>query len=59
MNGRDIYKDPKTGEYYSVDTQHGRFEHLDKRGNHLGEVNFDFNGTKSADISGGHNINVK
>ena len=31
-NNRDIYRDPTTGEYYSVDTQHGRFEHLNKRG---------------------------
>ena len=35
LNGRDIYKDTKTGEYYSVDTQHGRFEHLNKRGSAL------------------------
>ena len=59
LNGRDIYKDPKTGEYYSVDTQHGRFEHLNKRGKHLGEVDFDFNSTKPADTSGGHDIRIK
>lgn len=59
MNGRDIYKDPKTGEYYSVDTQHGRFEYLNKKGKHLGEVDFNFNLTKPADSSGGHNINIK
>ncbi|PXV84119.1 putative cytotoxic protein [Lachnotalea glycerini] len=58
-NGRDIYKDPKTGEYYAVDSQHGRFEHLNKRGKHIGEVDFDFNSTKSADSSGGHDIYVK
>ena len=56
LNGRDIYKNSKTGEYYSVDTQHGRFEYLNKRGKHLGEVDFEFKPTKEADISGGHNI---
>ena len=59
INGRDIYKDLNTGKYYSVDTQHGRFELLDKRGNHLGEMNFDFNFTKPADTSGKHNVKVK
>ena len=58
INGRDIYRDPKSGDYYSVDTQHGRFEHLNKRGKHLGEVDFEFNNTKPADISGGHDINI-
>ncbi|MCB5540311.1 colicin E3/pyocin S6 family cytotoxin [[Ruminococcus] lactaris] len=51
-----MYKDTKTGEYYSVDTQHGRFEHLNKRGQHLGEVDFDFNPTKEMDTSGRHDI---
>ncbi len=59
MNGRDVYKNPKTGEYYSLDTQHGRFEYLSKRGKHLGEVNFDFDFTKPADMSGGHNLKTK
>ena len=59
MNGRDIYVNPKTGNYFSVDTQHGRFEHLNKKGIHLGEVDFDFNSTKPADKSGGHNIKTK
>ena len=59
MNGRDIYKDLKTGEYYSVDTQHERFEYLNRKGQHIGEVDFDFNSTKPADVSGKHNINIK
>jgi len=57
--GRDVYKDPQTGDLYSVDTQHGRFEHLNKKGKHLGEVDFDFNTTKPADTSGRHDINIK
>ena len=56
---RDIYQDPNTKEYYSLDERHGRFEHLNKRGKHLEEVNFDFIRTKPADPSGGHDINVK
>jgi RHS repeat-associated protein len=59
INDRNIYRNPNTGDYYSVDTQHGRFEYLDKRGRHKGEMNFDFNVTKPADITGGHNITVK
>lgn len=60
INGRDIYRNPKTGEMYAVDTQHGRFEVINpKNGKHMGEVDFDFNPTKPADTSGGHNITVK
>jgi len=36
INGRDMYKDPKTGDLYSVDTQHGRFEKTNSKGKHLG-----------------------
>ncbi|MFP3378174.1 T7SS effector LXG polymorphic toxin [Bacillus sp. SIMBA_069] len=57
--GRTIYTDPKTKKHYSVDTQHGRFEELNKRGKHLGEIDFDLKGTKGPDKSGGHDINVK
>jgi len=56
---KDVYKDPQTGDLYSVDPQHGRFEHLNKKGKHLGEVDFDFNTTKPADTSGRHDINIK
>jgi hypothetical protein len=58
-NGRDVYVDPATGELFAVDTQHGRFEHCDPRGTHLGELNFDFRGTKNADPSGGHDLFVR
>jgi len=38
INGRDMYKDPKTGDLYSVDTQHGRFEKTNSKGKHLGNL---------------------
>lgn len=60
INNRDIYQDPNTGELYAVDTQHGRFEKINsKNGKHLGEVDIDFNPTKPADKSGGHDIKIK
>lgn len=59
INGRAVYKDPKTGDLYSVDTQHGRFEKTNSKGKHQGEVDFDFKPTKPADASGGHNLKVK
>lgn len=60
LNGRDVYRNPQTGEMFALDTQHGRFEVINpKNGKHMGEVNFDFNTTKPADTSGGHNIKVK
>ena len=58
MNKRDVYKNPKTKELYSVDTQHGRFEHCNRQGRHLGEVDFDLKHTKSADKSGKHDLIV-
>src|SRR5699024_3417498 len=58
INGRDVYKDPKTRELYSVDTQHGRFEKTNKKGKHEGEFDFDFMPTKPADSSGGHDLRV-
>ena len=58
INNRAIYKDSNTGEYYSIDTQHGRLEHFNKKGKHLGEVDFDFKQTKPADKSGRHDIIV-
>ena len=59
LNGRDVYVDPKTGNYYSVDTQHGRFEIMNSRGKHLGECDFSFKFTKPADTSGAHNLIIK
>ncbi|MFL0098348.1 RHS repeat-associated core domain-containing protein [Tenacibaculum maritimum] len=54
-NKRVVYQDPDK-KLYSFDTQHGRFEYLDKKGNHLGEFDIDGNKTKIADSSGKHNI---
>ncbi len=59
MNNRDVYKDPKTGDLYSVDSQHGRFEKCNSKGMHQGEVNIDLVQTKPADLSGGHDLSVK
>lgn len=56
MNRRTIYTDAAAGYHYSVDTQHGRLERLDRRGRHLGEFDIDLNQTKEADTSGRHNI---
>jgi RHS repeat-associated protein len=54
-NGRVVYQGPNK-ELYAFDTQHGRFEYLDKKGTHLGEFDIDGNLTKPADKSGKHNI---
>ncbi|WP_311773169.1 colicin E3/pyocin S6 family cytotoxin [Listeria booriae] len=59
INKRDIYTDEKNKEFYSVDTQHGRFEKTNAKGKHQGEVDFDFNNQKPADKSGKHDIRVK
>ena len=55
---RIIYADKATKRFYSVDTQHGRFEMCNKNGIHLGEVDFDLNATKGPDLSGGHNLQM-
>ena len=39
-NNRTVYRDPETGKIYAFDTQHGRFEVLDKNGNHIDEVEY-------------------
>lgn len=57
--GRTVYYDNKTGNYYALDTQHGRFEVVNKKGKHQGEVDFNLNPTKPADKSGGHDLKVK
>ena len=59
INGRDVYRDSKTGNLYAVDSQHGRFEMLNAKGKHQGEVNFEFEVTKPADNSGKHNLKTK
>ncbi len=56
--GRTIFSD-SNGTNYSLDNQHGRFEVLDAKGKHKGEVDFSGMQTKSADPSGKHDIIVK
>ena len=56
--GRTVYFDENS--YYSLDTQHGRFEQLNTKGKHLGEVNMTLGKIKgSLDKSGSHNLRVK
>lgn len=58
--GRTIYYDSKNDVYYSLDTQHGRFEKLNSKGQHLGEVDMDLNYQEGKlDSSRGHNIKIK
>ncbi|MCG7368704.1 colicin E3/pyocin S6 family cytotoxin [Pantoea sp. ACRSH] len=48
------------GDLYALDTQHGRFETVSPKGNHLGEVDFSMQKIPaSIDKSGGHNLKVK
>ncbi|MDR3060713.1 MAG: hypothetical protein LBU57_01205 [Dysgonamonadaceae bacterium] len=56
--GHEIYWEAAEQKYYSVDTTHGRFEMFDKRGKHLGEVDFDFKPTDFPDAAGLHDIEV-
>jgi len=50
-----VYRD-KDGNLHSVDTQHGRFEKLDKRGKHQGEFDIDGKQKKPADKSEKHDL---
>jgi hypothetical protein len=57
-NGRDVYADGN-GDYYSVDTQHGRYEKCNSRGKHQGEYDIDGEFIPgSIDISGGHDLKI-
>jgi uncharacterized DUF497 family protein len=58
MNGRDVYRDPSTGNLYAVDTQHGRFEMTNSRGTHLGEIDISGMQSDPADRSGNHDLRV-
>ncbi len=58
MNNRDVYEG-KDGNLYAFDTLHGRFEKLDKRGNHLGEVNIDLQPIPGKGPKPSHGIKVK
>lgn len=58
-NNRDIYTDNK-GNHYSLDTQHGHFEVLNKQGKHQGSIDFDgFDTGKGIDKSKKHDIIVR
>ncbi|MCM2997178.1 polymorphic toxin-type HINT domain-containing protein [Paenibacillus cellulositrophicus] len=59
INGRDVYYDSSSRNYYALDTQHGRFEVVNKRGKYQGEVNFNLDPTKAADTKGGHDLIIK
>jgi hypothetical protein len=39
LNSRDVYMS-RDGKFYSLDTQHGRWEKFDSKGKHLGEYDF-------------------
>ena len=56
-NGRDVYE-AENGDLFALDTQHGTFEVLNKKGKHQGEINFEGIKTKDADTSGGHDLKL-
>jgi hypothetical protein len=58
-SSRTVYRDPETGNLYSVDTQHGRLEKLNSKGKHQGEYDIELNQTKPRDNSGGHDLTLK
>ena len=58
LNNRTIYADPATGDFYSLDTQHGTFEHCGPGGAHIEELNFGFERTAGRDTQGFHDIRV-
>ncbi|MDF2586321.1 MAG: transposase [Anaerocolumna sp.] len=43
-----MYRDPKTGNLYAVDSQHGTFEVTNAHGQYQGEFNFNRIQTKTA-----------
>ncbi len=57
MNNRSIYRDG-TGNYWSVDTQHGTFERCNSLGKHQGQYNYVFERLEEADEKGRHDIKV-
>ncbi|MFJ2464091.1 hypothetical protein [Pseudomonas sp. NPDC087615] len=59
LNGRDVYAG-SDGYFYAVDSQHGRWEQVNSRGKHQGEVKFDLTPIpKSKDDSGKHDLRMK
>nr|WP_245783639.1 colicin E3/pyocin S6 family cytotoxin [Paracidovorax konjaci] len=54
-NNRDVYRTPE-GDLRAADTQHGRIEHTDSKGRHMGEFDIEGKQTKIPDKSGKHNL---
>jgi hypothetical protein len=54
---RDIYEG-EDGMLYSLDTRHGEFEVLNKKGKHQGAVDFEGIKQKDADASGKHDLKI-
>ena len=60
INGRDVYKSADGKTYYALDTRHGNWEVLNKRGQHQGVQKFDGSSIpNSKDTSGHHDLKVK
>ncbi len=59
LNDRTVYVDPASGDFYSVDTQHGTFEHCGPDGSHIEEVNFSFEKTAGRDPTGNHDVRIR
>ena len=60
INGRDVYKSADGKTYYALDTRHGNWEVLNKRGQHQGVQKFDGSSVpNSKDTSGHHDLKVK
>jgi len=57
INKRDIYTSKK-GIHYSLDTRHGAFEVYNKKGKHVGEVDFQGKLTKQKDKTGAHDLKL-
>ncbi|WP_445621382.1 two-partner secretion domain-containing protein [Kushneria sp. Sum13] len=59
LNSRDVYSSPD-GKIYALDSQHGRFERLNRKGVHEGEVDMALNEVPGKkDASGSHDIRIK
>jgi len=57
MNNRQIYSNSEGSRHYSLDTQHGHFEVLDRKGRHQGSIGLDGLDTNKG-IQIDHNIRV-
>lgn len=54
---KTIYTDGTS--FYSLNTQHDRFEKLNKKGKHMGEADMCLNEKGKLDSSGEHDIRIK